>query len=357
MATRAHVLIIGLIAGAAIAAGACWAAAPGADEKTQAPALTTPQLRALLMSTDANQVWFALYQLGARGEANDAQVRALCGHKDALVRRAAIFALGMSADAANKPLFDKALRDAEPGVRRAAVYALASLNDQAVVQVLAAALEDPHPLVRELTATALGRLGGERAVELLIGALDDTSARVRRAAVVALGALGDARAVDPLHALEKDPYAGTHRQAALDVGRRLDAGLNFDHGFLTLPDLAALFTTKTGVPTFVTDEALMAVALGVEDPDNLDGLKVAMWHVKARTFLDELTQAAGLIWIIEGRWVVITVPSYRDYDTPLELEIAGALFRLGEASAKAALQRYARDPQWEARATALLKKN
>ena len=79
-----------------------------------------------------------------------------------------------------------------------------------------------------------------------------------------------------------------------------------------------------------------------------------MWHVKARALLDEVMQAAGLAWLVEGRWVIITVNGYLAYDTPLELEIAGALYRLGDASAKATLQRFANDPKWNARATTLL---
>jgi hypothetical protein len=323
----------------------------------EAQPLSTEQLRALLRNEDPARVAFALYQLAGRGDVTDPGIKALCTHKDPYVRRAAVFALGTARDATNTALLSKAVRDADPGVRRAAVFALANAGGEGAVPRLEGALNDPHPAVRELAATGLGRLGGEKAVRLLIGALDDPSLRVRRAAVVALGVLGDARSLAPLRALRDDPGRGVSARLPALVQKKLNEGHNFGYEFLTLAALVERFRADTGIPTFVTDEALMAVALAAEDPDNLDSLKVSMWHVKARTFLDELTQAAGLVWIIEERWVIVTPAAYLAYDTPLDLEVAGALYRLGDASAKSTLQRFAKQDQWSARAEALLKKD
>ena len=319
----------------------------------QPPASTV--LRALLHDEDPAKVAFAAYHLAARGEAGVPAMRRLCTHADPYVRRAAVFALGTAPDVANAALVSNALRDRDPGVRRAAVFALANLGGAPSSRRLEGALNDPHPSVRELAATALGRLGGKRAAALLRGALDDPSLRVRRAAVVALGAGGDAKAVQRLRTLQRDPKRGTATRTAASTAKQLDAGGNFGYEFMTLSDLAARFAADTGIATFVTDEALMAVALAAEDPENLDGLKVSMWHVKTRTFLDELTRAAGLAWMIEGRWVVITPAAYAAYDTPIQLEIAGALYRLGDAGAAATLKRYAEQPRWKRRAEEILK--
>ncbi len=352
-ATR--VILAMLVVAIPLAATPIVALASGAGQDP-AP-LNTTQLRALLDDEDPARIAFALYQLAARGELGDPTVKALCRHTDAYVRRAAVFALGTKGDASAKPLLARAVRDADPGVRRAAVYGLGSLDAKSAMPLLEAALDDPHPAVRELAVTAAGRVGGDKAVKLLIEELNDPSRRVRRAAVVVLGALRDARALEPLRQLARDPERGLDAASASRVRARLDEGFNFGYEFLTLPELLKRFSARTGIPTFVTDEALMAIALAAQDPDNLDSLKVSMWHVKARAFLDELTQAAGLAWLIEGRWVTITVNGYLAYDTPLELEIAGALYRLGHASAKTTLQRFANDAKWGARAAALLKPN
>jgi HEAT repeat protein len=327
-----------------------------ADEAVEdAPALTTAQLRALLDNKDPERIAFALYQLAARGELGDPAIKALCRHRDATVRRAAVFALGTTGNASAKRLLADAVRDADAGVRRAAVFGLGNLDANAAMPSLEAALADSHPVVRELAVTAVGRLGGDAAVRLLIKRLNDPSGRVRRAAVVVLGALRDPRALAPLQQLERDPQHGLDTKSAAWVRARLDEGFNFGYEFLTLTELMERFSARTSIPTFITDEALMAVALAAEDPDNLDSLKVSMWHVKARTLLDEVTRAAGLVWLVEGRWIVITVSGYLGYDTPLELELAGALYRLGDASAKRTLQRFANDPKWSDRAAALLK--
>jgi len=333
------------------------AGAPAEATEASGPSPNTAKLRALLSHEDPARVAFALYRLAARGEATGNAIRALCAHADPYVRRAAVFALGTTRDTTNTALLTKAVRDAEAGVRRAAVFALANLGDPALVPLIEAAVNDPHPSVRELTATALGRLGGDKALKLLVGALDESSMRVRRAAVVALGDLGDPRALGPLQALRNNPERGINTRSASLVGQQLDAGHNFGYEFMTLPALMTRFSADTGIPAFITDEVLMAVALGAEDPDNLDSLKVSMWHVTTRTFLDELTHTAGLAWIIEGHGVIVTLKAYLAYDTPLELEIAGALYRLGDASAKATLTRYAKQRRWKARAEALLKKN
>ena len=345
-----HRMLVLVITGALIAAAASCRAAETTGED-----LSTARLVELLRDQDAARVAFALYQLGARSAAPRDAVERLCGHKDPYVRRAAFTTLVSLGEAPGEELIKRGLRDRNPGVRRAALGPAMALEQDAATALFIRALDDAHSAVRELAALGLARLGGQDAVRALIKSLGDPSRRVRRAAVIALGLLGDRDALEPLRALQADPDKGIETKLAAVVDKILDQGANFDYEFLTLPALVERFGADTGVPTFVTDEALMQVALAAQDPDNLDGLKVTMWHVKARTLLDDLTKAAGLIWIVEGRTIIITIARYADYDTPLELEIAGALYRLGDASAAATLRRYAKDPAWKARASALLK--
>ncbi|MBN1918380.1 MAG: HEAT repeat domain-containing protein [Verrucomicrobia bacterium] len=346
-------LLILLVAGAfIIGAAPCWAVENGTAAHEE---LSTARLVELLRDKDPGRVSFALYQLAARSAAPGGSVVRLCGHTDPYVRRAAFTALVSLDEAPNENLIKRGLRDRDPGVRRAALGPAMALGPDEAVALFIAALNDAHPAVRELAAFGLARLGGTDAVNAIIKVLGDPSRRVRRAAVIALGALGDRDALEPLRTLQSAPEKGVDTKLEAVVGRILDQGHNFDYEFLTLPTLVTRFSADTGLPTFVTDEALRQTALAAQDPDNLDGLKVSMWHVKVRTLLDDMTKAAGLTWIVEGRWIIITVRAYAIHDTPIELEIAGALRRLGDASAEAALRRYANDSAWKARAEALLR--
>ena len=109
-------------------------------------------LLALLADDD---VWVAEAAAFAIGEhprptpaAVDALARAAAGHADALVREAAVAALGAIGDPSTLPVVLRACDD-KPAIRRRAVLALAAFDDPAVEARLRHALDDRDWQVRQ----------------------------------------------------------------------------------------------------------------------------------------------------------------------------------------------------------------
>jgi HEAT repeat protein len=127
-----------------------------------APLLSTPSTRAtltarvLLLLDDhaplvAEAAAFALGELGAAGASDDvvdALARATTGHADALVREAAVAALGSIGDERALPAVLSATRD-RPAIRRRAVLALAAFEGPEVEAAIERALTDPDWQVRQ----------------------------------------------------------------------------------------------------------------------------------------------------------------------------------------------------------------
>ncbi|MBU1662625.1 MAG: HEAT repeat domain-containing protein [Chloroflexi bacterium] len=85
----------------------------------------------------------------------------------------------------------------DANVRLAAAWALGMIGDPRAVEPLIATLGD-QPNVREVAAKALGKIADPRAVEPLIAALQDENWGVQGTTAKALGEIGDTRAVKPL---------------------------------------------------------------------------------------------------------------------------------------------------------------
>lgn len=163
--------------------------------------------------------------------------------EDALMREAAVRALGRRANRANIPALREAMHDPIARVRAAAVDALfvtagpeggrwyegAMADPSALVrragtralraceegfEALVAALEDGDADVRDGAALALGRRGDRDAVPALLDAMD----RGQLTALTALGELGDGRALVPLVRALQVP---AQRLTALDALARL----------------------------------------------------------------------------------------------------------------------------------------
>lgn len=124
---------------------ACEAAArlPGDDD---------PSLLALLDHEDATVVEVAAWACGERHPPEAGVVEALVvlarGHPEALVREAAVAALGATGDEAGLPAILSALQD-KATVRRRAVIALAPFEGELVSDALARAREDRDWQVRQ----------------------------------------------------------------------------------------------------------------------------------------------------------------------------------------------------------------
>jgi HEAT repeat protein len=122
-----------------------------------APAATAPAsvhalLRTLLADSDPSVVEVAAWASGEVTVADPATVADLCGlatdHRDALVREAAVAALGAIGDEVGLPAILAATRD-KPAVRRRAVLALAPFEGPEVDAALAQALTDRDWQVRQ----------------------------------------------------------------------------------------------------------------------------------------------------------------------------------------------------------------
>jgi HEAT repeat protein len=117
-----------------------------------APESAHPLLRTLLADRDATVVEVAAWASGEVTASDPATVADLCalatGHRDALVREAAVAALGAIGDEVGLPAILAATTD-KPAVRRRAVLALAPFEGPAVEAALARALTDRDWQVRQ----------------------------------------------------------------------------------------------------------------------------------------------------------------------------------------------------------------
>ena len=109
-------------------------------------------LRSLLADQDAGVVEVAAWACGEITDADPATIADVCalatGHRDALVREAAVAALGAIGDAVGLPAILAATTD-KPAVRRRAVLALAPFDGPDVEAALARALTDRDWQVRQ----------------------------------------------------------------------------------------------------------------------------------------------------------------------------------------------------------------
>jgi HEAT repeat protein len=123
-----------------------------AEVAAAAPARARVPLLGLLADPDATVVEVAAWASGELEPPEDGAVAALAalaiGHEDALVREAAVAALGAIGDEAGLPAILAAARD-KPAVRRRAVIALAPFEGPEVDAALERALEDRDRQVRQ----------------------------------------------------------------------------------------------------------------------------------------------------------------------------------------------------------------
>jgi hypothetical protein len=121
-------------------------------------AVPNTALLALLADDDAWVAEAAAFSLGEHPRpsraAIDALARAAESHRDALVREAAVAALGAIGDARTLPVMLRACDD-KPAIRRRAVLALAAFDGEEVEARLRAALEDRDWQVRQAAEDVL----------------------------------------------------------------------------------------------------------------------------------------------------------------------------------------------------------
>ena len=136
-------------------AGACADPSPVVRRRAAQLAARRPavSLVSLLSDPDASVVEMAAFACGEQEQGGDEVVRRLAAvateHADALVREAAVAALGALGDPAGLPAILAATRD-KPAIRRRAVIALTPFDGPEVDEALARAREDRDWQVREV---------------------------------------------------------------------------------------------------------------------------------------------------------------------------------------------------------------
>lgn len=202
------------------------------------------------------------------------------------------------------------LESTELEERRDAVLRLGALRRPEASQVAVAALRDPSALVRATAATAVLSLPPDQSIAVLLPLLSDRDEFVRREAAYALGKSGNRAAVPSLiEVLNRDRQDGVRGAAAVALGELGDG-------------LAVVPLTEILVPTRRSRRTRNPFVL-----------------LAAARSLGRLENSAGVP-------ALLTTLNNESVDAEVRREAAGALGRIGDASALSSLQRFvaATDP-------------
>jgi len=182
----------------------------------------TPELLEAVKNPDPAIRRDALQMIG-QDQASDPRCIDLCltvlkDERDAEVREALLWRLGLSQDRrAVEPVL-AALADAEPKVQARAIWALGWIGDPKAAEAVLPFLRDDDKQVRAEAALAAGKLGDPRAVEPLLLGLRDDFELVRQYAVSSLGSLRDRRATQPIIELLPDAQGEMLRSCIMALG-------------------------------------------------------------------------------------------------------------------------------------------
>jgi len=164
-------------------------------------------LQATLLDRDALVRAAAVDALGAVGDR--AAVLAVVGRLrdgDVVVRRSAARVLGRLGDPTVEPALSRTLRDPDPEVRHRAADSLLVLKPPAASSALARALRDANPRVRDTAVRALREFGTPEAVPIAVRYLRSWSAATRASAAQALGGLHNPLVAEELgRAIHREP--------------------------------------------------------------------------------------------------------------------------------------------------------
>ena len=262
------------------------------------------------------------------------------------VRTAAYFAMGLNPKPEYVKLFQDGLSDRDPGVRRYALVGLANVENAKYIDLAAESYRDPHPWVRETLAAAVGQYRCQPLLGHVVKLLEDPSHSVRRAAAAAIGSIGDQRALKYLQRAmqqlgqqttpQKNERLNSHTQSVLQAQK------NFPLGFCYFPEIIDKFAQRSGVQVLLFEELAYLININAENPENLNNLKVSMWGIQGDKALDQILQTVSGYRYMDFGMVYVAPEAYRYADTPLELELAYALARLGDRSETGIIKSYLR---------------
>lgn len=330
----------------------CGRGLPASESAAASP--SREKLQQLLQDPNPLLRSYAVYNIAYRFPDDAASLARFVSDASPHVRRAAIFSLGLFRfDAATKQ-FLQALRDPDYGVRRAAVFALGNIASGEAMQGVERALTDEDSMVRQLAVLAVARTRNKGSVPKLISRLGDESPRVRRAAACALGMLGDRSALDPLKRLYRNRRSSQPPKRMLaaneKVRQALTKKLNLNYEFLHFVETLDRLSQASGTEIRLDDEVLFQLNTSASDPDNLASIRVVMWKVPFEKALAKIAETVEAYYYIESGTINISSRTYRAYDTPVSLEVAGAMALLGENAALAEVRTFLGDPQFRTRA-------
>jgi cellulose synthase operon protein C len=124
----------------------------------------------------------------------------LLDHREAPMREAAVYALGMTGASAAEGALVRALDNSASSVRMLACFGLAQLRARRRLPLMQALVSDTraHQDARAACAFALGYIGDPSSMPTLVATLGDGNELVQRVAAWSLGRIGDRRALPDL---------------------------------------------------------------------------------------------------------------------------------------------------------------
>ncbi len=326
--------------------------------RAQSLSLSREELRNMLADANPNLRAYAIYNLAHRYPAEAAKLVPFTSDEEPLVRRAATFSLGLVHYEPGMEQFLRAVKDPHYGVRRAAVFALGNVPSAKSVEGLTGALKDSDFMVRQLAVLAVAHLAPKSCVSELTSMLQDESPRVRRTTACVLGVLKDPSAIPSLKRLYRDRKRAQPPDAILRknnaVQRALDKTLNLSEEFLYFMETLTRLSQAAGVEIRVDDEVLFKLNTAAADPQNLDNIRLVMWKVPFGTALGKVADTVGAYYYVESGTVNVSSRRHWVNDTPVLLEVAGAMALLGDRGALTKVRQFLEEPRFRGRARQLL---
>jgi len=317
------------------------------------------QFEALLRQDNIYLKCYAIHNIAYRHPERIKKILPLASDPEPMVRKAVYFSIGLDAGPEHLALFRRGLKDSDPEVRRYALMGLANIEAGKNLDLATGRYRDPDPRVREMLAMAAGRYRHRPLLGHMVRLLDDPSPRVARAAATAIGRIGDRRALKYLqqyqNRLEKGGESKTSRRLEEHAEAVLKIHRNFPFGFSYFPQLIKNYQERVGLDVVIFEELSYAVNIGADSPANLDNIKLSIWNLDGEETLNRIVNTVEGYWYIDMGRVYIAPGSYRSADSPLELEVAYALGRLGDKSAVKVIKSYTKHKRFGPRARKMLK--
>jgi HEAT repeats/PBS lyase HEAT-like repeat len=303
---------------------------------------------------------YAIHNIGYRWPRAIDQLVPFASDADERIRKAAYFTIGLNNGSGHLEVFKRGIKDREPEVRRYALMGLARIDDGNHLETAKELYRDSSPRVREMLAMAVYRYRYKPLLGHMVRLLEDASPRVCRAAAIAIGNIGDRRALKYLQELMTRLELSGESKLSMQMDRNTKARLkvrrNFPFGFSYFPELFEKFAKRAEVRVTLFQELAYQIDIGAESRQGLDNIKLSVWNLDAQETLNKIVDTAGGYWYIDMGRIFIAPGAYKAADTPLKLEVAYAMARLGDKTALKTIKSYLKHELFGQRAKGMLEK-